>query len=166
MCWDELLSLEVEYGKPTLTTATALSTFGLLGNGICLPLFHVLKIPKHWAKFPFVVRPSYMWWILYSRGAQGCAWRPHWCCGVWGAGWGKANRASPLSQVRHTQAPPALAEDAQENHREALLKLVLQDRAASRSLNPAAAAGVSVVDFLKAHSSIMALEMKRWMPGC
>lgn len=34
MCWDELLSMEVEDGKPTLTAAPALPTSGSLGNGV------------------------------------------------------------------------------------------------------------------------------------
>lgn len=60
------------------------------------------------------------------------------------------------------QALPALAEDAQEKHLEALLKLVLQEMATSRASDPAAAAeGASVVGLLKAHSSTVALEMKR-----
>lgn len=60
------------------------------------------------------------------------------------------------------QAPPALAGDAQEKHLEALLKLVLQDRTASRASDPAAAAeGASAVGLLKTHSSAVALMMKR-----
>lgn len=61
------------------------------------------------------------------------------------------------------QAPPALAEDAQEKHLQALLKLVLQDSAASGA---AAVEGASVMGLLKAHSSTMVLETKGLTVNC
>ena len=149
MCWDELLSMEVDHGKPTLATVTALST------SHCLPLFLVLKVAKRWAKLPLcggtllhVV--GFVPWGCPRVGVLGDL-SGAVAFGEWGA-WRQTLRW-PCARPG-TQAPPALAEDAREKNLEALLKLVLHDRAASGASDHAAAAeGASVVCLLRTYSS-------------
>lgn len=107
--------MEVKYGKPALTTATALFTSGSLGNGVCLPLFLVLKIPKRWAKLPFCG-----WTLLHgvgfvSRGCPGVCLETSLGGEAFGEqGWGRQTLHHPWAQPG-MQTPPALADDAQEN---------------------------------------------------
>lgn len=59
------------------------------------------------------------------------------------------------------QGHPAPVDDSQEKQLDALMKIILPDRAASRALAPAAAARAAcVVGLLKAHTSSMALEQR------
>lgn len=98
MCWDELLSVEVEYGKLQRLPSPHLDRSEMA------PVFVRSLFLKYWntePSFLFVVGLSYTWWVLYSGGAQGCAWTPLWGCGIWGAGLGKANPVLPLIQARH-----------------------------------------------------------------
>lgn len=96
---DNLLSMEVEDGKPTLTAALALSTSGLLANGACLLPFLVLKTTDCWAEFPFCG-----WALLRVTGSA--LWkclRPSLESSLWlqcfGSGWGR--QVLPASQARH-----------------------------------------------------------------
>lgn len=108
-----------------------------------------------------------MGWVLYPGGVQGCAWRLLWVERHLGS---RVRDGKPYTTLEPSQACrllQLLQRMLRKMHLEALLKLVLQDRAASRALGPAAAAqGASVVGLLKTHSSTVALEVKRLMSGC